>query len=307
MLGAKRSAAPAGIAWDDLLVVDDDAEKRIAELERQLAQQRRIAELERQLAEARAAAGEDDAVGQPPPFSNTQAAGQDGADEHASRYAQALFDGLRTGGPSGPDGPSGPEMTRLREALTHAATAAGMSQEHMDDALKHARVTIKSQRSVVYPGQDDAPDLAAPAGAARPLSYPGVSGVRPATALPRQRAQRTLNRPALFGMLAGLIGACVGGVAAVTAVTPWTMLWASPIVCRSPYHLDYSTSNYSYKPGQSGTTVSFQYVNGTDWYRVNEFALVALQSLSVLLVLVVALSIGALVTRVMRKPKQSSY
>jgi uncharacterized coiled-coil protein SlyX len=35
-----------------------DAERRIAELERQLAQQKRIAELERQLADAKAAAGE---------------------------------------------------------------------------------------------------------------------------------------------------------------------------------------------------------------------------------------------------------
>ena len=34
-------------------------------------------------------------------------------------------------------------------------------------------------------------------------------------------------------------------------------------------------------------------VNGTDWYRVNEFALVALQSLSVLLVLVIALSVAS--------------
>ena len=298
-------AAPAGIACDHLLVVDDDAEKRIAELERQLAQQRRIAELERQLAEAEAAAGEDDAGGQPPPFSDAQAAGQDGADEHARRYAQALFDGLRTGGPAGPDGPSGPEMSQLREALMHAAAGAGMSQEQMNDALQNARVTIKSQRSVVYPGQGDAQDFAAPPGVIRRTSYPGVSGVMPTTAFPRQRMQRTFNRATLFGMFAGLIGACVGGVAAVTAVAPSTMLWASPIVCRSPYHLDYSTSNYSYRPGQSGTSVSFQCVNGTDWYRVNEFALVGLQSLLVVLVLGVALGVGALVLRVVRKPKQS--
>ncbi len=305
-LSAKRLAAPAGIACDHLLVVDDDAEKRIAELERQLAQQRRIAELERQLAEAKAAAGEDDAGGQPPPFF-AQATGQDGTDEHARRYAQALFDGLRTGGRAGHDGPSGPEMTHLREALTHAAAAAGMSQEQVNDALQNARVTFKSQRSVVYPGQGDAQDFAAPPGVTRPISYPGVSGVRPTTAFPRQRAQRTFNWATLFGIFAGLIGACVGGVAALTAVAPSTMLWASPIVCRSPYHLDYSTSNYSYRPGQSGTSVSFQCVNGTDWYRVNEFALVGLQSLVVVLVLGVALGVGALVLRVVRKPKQSLY
>ncbi len=254
-------------------MVDDDAEKRIAELERQLAQQRRIAELERQLAEAKAAAGEH---------------------------------GLRGGGPGGPDGPSGPEMAQLREALTHAAGAAGMSQEQMDDALKNARVTIKSQRSVIYPGPGDAQDFAAASGVSHPIGYPGVSGVAPTTAVPRQRARRTFNGPALFGVLAGLIGACVGGVAAVTAVAPWTMLWASPIVCRSPYHLDYSTSHYSYKPGQSGTSVSFQCVNGTDWYRVNEFALVGLQSVLVVLVLVVALALGTLVLRV-RNTKRPQY
>jgi hypothetical protein len=255
------------------LLVVDDAEQRIAELERQLAQQRRIAELERQLAEAKAAAGEDDAAGRPPLFSTVQ----------------------------------GPEITRLREALTHAATAAGRSQEQTDDALKNARVTIRSQRSIIYPGHGDAQDFAAQSSPIQPLSDPGVCGVSPTTAFPHRQVRRTFNRPALFGMLAGLIGACVGGVAAVTAVAPWTMLWASPIVCRNTYHLDYSTSNYSYKPGQSGTTVSFQCVNGTDWYRVNEFALVALQSLSVLLVLVIALSVGALVLRIVRKPKQSLY
>ena len=41
-----------------------DAEQRIAELDRELAQQKRIAELERQLADARAAVGEADAAQQ---------------------------------------------------------------------------------------------------------------------------------------------------------------------------------------------------------------------------------------------------
>jgi hypothetical protein len=46
--------------------MDDDPEKRIAELERQLAAQKRIAELERQLAQAKAAAREDHVGEQPP-------------------------------------------------------------------------------------------------------------------------------------------------------------------------------------------------------------------------------------------------
>ncbi len=51
-----------------------DPEKRIAELERQLAQQKRIAELERQLTEAKAVAGGEGVVGQ-------------GVDEHTLRDA----------------------------------------------------------------------------------------------------------------------------------------------------------------------------------------------------------------------------
>jgi hypothetical protein len=46
-------------------------------------------------------------------------------------------------------------------------------------------------------------------------------------------------------MIAGAIGICVGGAAAVTAIFPSSALWMSAIVCRSPYQLDYSTSHYS--------------------------------------------------------------
>ena len=44
-----------GFACEHLLMDQDDPEQRIADLERQLANQRRIADLERQLAEAKAA------------------------------------------------------------------------------------------------------------------------------------------------------------------------------------------------------------------------------------------------------------
>jgi len=65
----------------------DDPEKRIAELERQLAAQKRIAELERQLAEAKAAARQDHVVGQPPQFSDAQTVAGQGVDEHALRLS----------------------------------------------------------------------------------------------------------------------------------------------------------------------------------------------------------------------------
>jgi hypothetical protein len=76
----------------------------------------------------------------------------------------------------------------------------------------------------------------------------------------------------------------------------------SAIVCRSPYHLDYSTSHYSYKPGQSGTSVNFQCVSDAGSYDVNEFAVSALQSVLVALVLFGALVIGRLIWRLVRKP-----
>jgi hypothetical protein len=212
--------------------------ERIAELERELAQQRRIAELERQLTEAKAAAG-DDRVG----------------DEQASRFAQSLLEDLQTGEPSGP------ETAHMREALMRAAGDAGMSEQQMDQALQRAHVTVKSSRAV-YPGMGS-----------------GDATVERQAVFRARRSQRGFRGGGLFGALAGLFGICVGGAAALTAVFPATALWASAIVCRSPYRLDYSTSHYSYRPGQSGTSVSFQCVNGDAWYGVNEFALMGLQSL----------------------------
>jgi hypothetical protein len=55
--GRPRLAAATASEWDYSLMDEETPETRIAELERQLAEQKRIAELERQLAEARAAAG----------------------------------------------------------------------------------------------------------------------------------------------------------------------------------------------------------------------------------------------------------
>src|ERR1700752_3319409 len=99
--GRRPFLAATTSGWDDLLMDQHDPEKRIAELERQLAEQKRIAELERQLAEAKGAAREAHVVEQPAQFSDAEpGAGQAAVDEHALGYAQALSEGLRTGGPS---------------------------------------------------------------------------------------------------------------------------------------------------------------------------------------------------------------
>ncbi|OBH03567.1 hypothetical protein A5696_00255 [Mycobacterium sp. E2699] len=127
-------------------------------------------------------------------------------------------------------------------------------------------------------------------------------GVRPAYAAPqRKRRGADLIGP-VIAVLGGGIGLCVGGAAAVTALIPSTALWMSPIVCRSGYEMTYNTSHYSYKPGQSGTTVSFQCVGDGDYYDVNDFAVFVLQSLLVAVVLVVALALGRLLWRRSHKP-----
>src|ERR1700760_4251689 len=100
----------------------DDPEKRIADLERQVAEQKRIAARERQLAEAKAAAGQYDGAQQPPMSSPMSFAA------------------------------SGLDSPQMRAAMSSAAAQAGMSQEQLDEALRHANVTIKSGRSTFYSG-----------------------------------------------------------------------------------------------------------------------------------------------------------
>jgi hypothetical protein len=59
----------------------------------------------------------------------------------------------------------------------------------------------------------------------------------------------------------------------------------------------YNSSHYSYKPGQSGTSVSFQCISDTDFYDVNDLAVFALQSLLAAFLVFVALVVGGLVWR----------
>ncbi len=259
----------------------DDPRQRIAELELQLAQQKRIAELERQLADAKAAAGgENQAVWRP-----VSAAQLAAIDEHARRLAQALL--AERGRPS-------PEQAPLREALSRAVVDAGLSQQQYKDALARAGLraggTIKVGNQVVV-SRCDPPD---------PVFL--APGVHPAyAASQRKRRGAGLIGP-VIAVLGGAIGLCVGGAAAVTALMPSTALWMSPIVCRSGYDMAYNTSHYSYKPGQSGTSVSFQCVGDGDYYDVNDFAVFVLQPLLVAVVLVIGLSAARLLWRRSHKP-----
>jgi hypothetical protein len=289
-------------AWDHLPMDVDDPEERIAELERQLAEQKRIAELERQLAEAKAAAARNHVEGQPPHFFDARAAAGPGGDERARRYAEALWEGLRSGGPAGQGGPSGPEMAQHREAFTRAAAQAGLSPEQLDNIFKQGKATINVGHSVVYSAPGAAPDYTAFAGTGPRPGFPEQVGSRRQAALGSQRERGGRVWANRFGAIAGTIGICVGGAAALTATMPSTALWMSPIVCDSGYQLAYNTSHYSYKPGQSGTDVSFECVNGADSYDPNWFAIDALQTLLFSLVAGAAVGVGFVIWRQFRKP-----
>ena len=177
----------------------DDPEERIAELERQLAQQKRIAELERQLSEAKATAGQQDTVGQ-------------------------------------------------------------QTAEVFQRRLENGNVTIRVGHSAVNPSRQ-------------------ASRQRP------QRKRAGSNYGMLIGIIVGGGGICGGGAAALIAVFPSSALWTSAIVCSSSYQLAYKTAHYSYKPGQSGRTVSFQCVDGANAYAANDLAIGGLQTLAIALVL----------------------
>jgi len=282
-----------------------DPEQRIADLERQLAEQKRIAELERQLAEAKAAASQNHVEEQPPRFSAAQADAAQGADDRARRYAESLWEGLRSGGPAGPGGPSEPEMAQHREAFMQAAAQAGLSQEQIDNIFKHGKATFKVGHSVVYSGQGAAPDYSGVAGfgasTAPSPGFPRQVGSKRQAAQGRRRPWGLRGWPDRIGAALGAIGICTGAAASLTATMPASALWTSPFVCDSGYQLAYNTTNYSYKPGQSGTSVSFQCVGDAGSYEPSWIAIDAFQTLLVTLVLGAAVAVGFMIWRGFRK------
>jgi hypothetical protein len=277
----------------------DDPEKRIADLERQLAEQKRIAELERQLAEAKAAADQNNA--QPPHFFAVQTNTTQGADDHARQYAESLWEGLRSGGPAGPDGPSGPEMAQHRAAFMQVAAQAGLSQEQIDNIFKQGKATFKVGHSVVYSGQGAAPDYSAFAGAGSPPAFSQRVGSKRRVAQGDRRPWGMRGWPDRIGAILGTLGLCVGAAASLTAMMPSSALWTSPFVCDSGYQLAYDTTNYSYKPGQSGTSVSFECVGATGSYEPSWVAIDGFQTLLAAVVLGAAVGIGFMIWRLVRR------
>lgn len=292
----------------------DDPEQRIVELERELAQQKRAAEMDRQLAHAKAAARDDHSAARQAqaPAART-VAGHGAVDEHARRLAQALLLERERRWAQWrrrwqTDQPSLPEVAQLRESLRRAVVDAGLSQEQYKNTLQRAGLraggSVKVGGHVVYQRCDPSdPVYLAPRGrqtvGVREFGYGRQAGFEG----PRHKLAGANRFGAIFGAIGGAIGLCVGGAAALTALIPSSALWMSGIVCISSYHLAYNTSHYSYQPGQSGTSVDFQCVNGDSSYDVNDFAIFGLQSVLAAFVLCVGLAGIGLIRARLREPR----
>jgi hypothetical protein len=268
----------------------DDPEDRIAELERQLAEQKRIAELERQLAEAKAARQAQEGWQASPSPDAATAAGW-GDEDRARQHAESLWESLRSGGPAGPGGPSAPEMAQHREAFMRAAAQAGLSEEQIDNIFKHGKATFKVGHSVVYSGSGAAPNYSAPAGVwAGTGPAPGFAaqvGSKRGVARGRGRPWGTRSWGDRIGAIVGALGLCIGAAAALTATMPASALWMSPFVCDSGYQLAYN--------------VSFQCVGATGSYDADSLAIGTFQTLLCALVLGAAVAIGVVIWRSFRR------
>src|SRR4051794_28201170 len=142
-------------------------------------------------------------------------------------------------------------------------------------------------------------DARAAAGS-RSVGYPGMNPMRQVFSQPPFARRRSMSGASSVGAVVGVLGGCLGGAAAVTAVWPSSASWTSSIVCGAPNQLMVDTSHYSYKPGQSGTTVEFQCLRSNGAHAVNFLSIGALQLLVVLLVVVGLVAVGSLVKRFRR-------
>ena len=265
--------------WHDLLMDQDDPEKRIAELEQQVAEQKRIADLERQLAEAkRAAAQADVSQPAPPPPSAPPPAGQSGpAVVHGGTWVSVDGSGFQRvdGSGAGSSAPSS-TMERLAAAL-HAGTLSAdqvrsrVSPEMADEILRLALLGSQPGREA-RTGLDGWPAAIRPAG------------------------RRFRLWPA--ALAAPLIALVVGGLIAI-AIPPST-LWAGVVVCRSPNHLTFNSTYTWSTTGSTGTHTTYQCVSHASTYPISQHVIVGLQALLFALVVCGAVAIGALVRRASR-------
>lgn len=244
-------------------VDQQDPEDRIADLERQLAEQQRINELQQRLADAKS-----DGVQSWSVSPSVQVGGFSSASEQKGmQYAEDLLNSLRSGTPNAAAGLQPADIDRLRAALSQAAGQAGMSPEQLNEALKHANIDVRTSHSVFYPGQGGAWNMVA----WNPSPATGMSYSQPAfVARPRRRMG------GLFTALAVILFVSVMFGSVGTLVMPSTALWTSAIVCGSPGQLTH-TSEYADRQGQS---VDFHCAGADTHQSVNIFLIAVLQTLA---------------------------
>jgi hypothetical protein len=104
--------------------------------------------------------------------------------------------------------------------------------------------------------------------------------------------RRGLDGEKIVGGIIGVLGGFGGVVTLVNLQFPSSVLWMSRIVCDSPYRLAYDVSHYSYRPGESSSSVDYACVNGETVYDVNDFTVWGLQALGIALVLCPVVAVG---------------
>jgi len=109
--------------------------------------------------------------------------------------------------------------------------------------------------------------------------------------------RRGLDGEKIVGGIIGVLGGLFGAVTLLNTQFPSSVLWTSGIVCRSPYHLDYDVSHYNVRPGDSSSSVDYACVSGENVYDINDFMVIGLQALAVVLVLCPLVVVGFLVWR----------
>jgi hypothetical protein len=134
-----------------------------------------------------------------------------------------------------------------------------------------------------------------------PPAFSQQVGSKRQAAQGRRRPLGLRGWPDRIGAILGTLGLCVGAAASLTAMMPSSALWTSPFVCDSGYRLAYDTTDYSYKPGQSGTSVSFECVGAAGSYEPSWIAIDAFQTILAAVVLGAAVGIGYLIWRLVRR------
>jgi hypothetical protein len=231
----------------------DDPEKRIAELEHQLAEQKRIAELQRQIAQANVGVyGQD--VPMPPP---AQPSGLKGAwvSVNGSGFQQVSGQGAGAALP--------PQAAEQLAGLVNNIV-----------------------RQAEFSGHAGFGTQPAAAGAAGFGVQPGLGYQSPRRKLMGIPLKSVAIGYAVFFVvvfLPALLGVSFFAAMLLTALTPSSVGWMSGIVCESGYQLAADSDSVG-RNGHSVTSIEFNCVNGASAYDPGMPAIFGLQTLAVALV-----------------------